>query len=75
MESYFRERSQLFSAGSTFSCPDACDPLEGIERTIDQTATVIQGSPVWMAYQFDGDKLIPIRLEKEQMALVVLGRI
>ena len=69
MESYFRERSQLFSAGSTFSCPDACDPLEGIERTIDQTATVIQGSPVWMAYQFDGDKLIPIRLKRNRWPL------
>jgi hypothetical protein len=69
MESYFRERSQLFSAGSTFSCPDACDPLEGIERTIDQTATVIQGSPVWMAYPFGGDKLIPIRLKRDRWLL------
>lgn len=38
-------------------------------KLIDQTAPVIRGSPVWMAYQFDGDKLIPIRLKRNRWPL------
>ena len=41
-------------------------PLEGVKRTIDQTASVTQGSPVRMAYQFDGNKLMSIRLKRDR---------